>query len=162
MAVQMRNSAMPRCAADRLSRRLRSAKGQSMVEAAIIVPLLLLVTFAIIEFGVLFYVNLALENGVSQAVRYGITGGAMSGMTRQASIESVMRTATPTLTIADGDFHFSHLSGGAWVSGLGGPGDVEKLTVIYTHRVLVLRPLFPSGYVQLSVESSMKNEDRFN
>jgi Flp pilus assembly protein TadG len=132
-----------------------------MIEAAIIMPLLLIVTFAVIDFSVLFYVNLALENGVSQAVRYGITGETMGGMSRQESIQSVMRTATPTLTLTDDNFHFSHLVGGAWVQGTGGPGDIEKLTVTYSHQMFVLRPLFPGGQVELSVESSMKNEDRF-
>ena len=45
-----------------------------MLEAAIITPLLLLLTFSIVDFGALFYVYLALENGVSQATRYGVTG----------------------------------------------------------------------------------------
>src|SRR5262249_30715637 len=133
------------------------------IEAAIAIPLLLVVTFAIIDFGVLFYINLALENGVSQAVRYGITGNTNSGMTRQASIQSVMRSSTPTLTLTDDNFQFSHLAGGVWIDGSGGPGDVEKLTVTYTHQMFVLKWLFPpNGRVQLQAESSMKNEDRFN
>jgi Flp pilus assembly protein TadG len=134
-----------------------------MVEAAIIIPLLLLASFAVMEFGVLFYVNLALENGVSQAVRYGITGGTMNGMTREASIQAIMRSETPTLTIDDSAFHFSHLVGGNWVNGMGGAGSVEKLTVTYNHQVLVLRPLFGgASQVTLQVESTMKSEDRFN
>ena len=40
-----------------------------MIEAAIITPLLLLLTFSIVDFGAVFYVYLALENGVSQATR---------------------------------------------------------------------------------------------
>jgi hypothetical protein len=153
---------MPRRVRNRFGHRLRDAKGQSMVEAAIIIPLLLLASFAVMEFGVMFYVNLALENGVSQAVRYGITGGTMSGMTREASIKQTMRDATPTLTIPDSAFQFSHLVGSSWVGGMGGPGAVEKLTVSYNHPVLVLRPLFGgAAQIQLSVESTMKSEDRF-
>ena len=45
-------------------RRLASEKGQNLVEtAAVIIPLLLL-TFAIIDFSGVFYVYLALENGL--------------------------------------------------------------------------------------------------
>ena len=62
----------------RLSRkRLRDCKGNTLVEAAILTPLLLLLTFSIMDFASLFYVYLALENGVSQASRYGVTGQQM-------------------------------------------------------------------------------------
>jgi hypothetical protein len=144
---------------NRIVRRLRGDKGQSMVETAIVLPLLLLITFGIIEFGVLCYVDLALENGVSQASRFGITG--IGGPSRQASILAELRRSTPTLTIDDSSIQFSHLSGGAWVSGIGGAGDVAKLTVTYRHNLIVLRPLVSGGQVTLQVESAMKNEDRF-
>ena len=54
-------------------RRLRGDSGQSLLEAAFITPLLLLLTFAIVDFAALLYVHLALQNGVSQASRYGVT-----------------------------------------------------------------------------------------
>ena len=43
-----------------------------MIEAAISTPLLLLLTFSIVDFGALFFVYLSLENGVSQATPYSI------------------------------------------------------------------------------------------
>jgi hypothetical protein len=139
----------------------RDTSGQSMIEAAIVTPLLIIVTLAILEFGYLLFVNLSLENGVSQAARYGITGNVVQGLSRQDSIKSVMRSSTPTLAIPDSCFQFSHLEGGSWVSGLGGPGTVGKVSIVYTHPVLVLRPLFGGTTVTLRVESSMKNESRF-
>jgi Flp pilus assembly protein TadG len=52
----------------RLSRkRLGDSRGATLVEAAVLTPLLLLLTFSIMDFASLFYVYLALENGVSQA-----------------------------------------------------------------------------------------------
>ena len=45
-----------------------------MVELALTLPLLFLLTFSIVDFASLFYVYLALENGVSQAGRFGVTG----------------------------------------------------------------------------------------
>ena len=57
-----------------MRKHLRGEKGATMLEAAIITPLLLLLTFSIIDFASLFYVYLALENGASQATRYGVTG----------------------------------------------------------------------------------------
>ena len=53
-----------------VGRRLLDQRGTNLVEAALVIPLLLLVTLAIVDFASLFYVRLALENGVSQATRY--------------------------------------------------------------------------------------------
>ena len=132
------------------------------MEAALALPLLLVVTFAIIDFSWFLSSYMALQNGVSEAARYGITGNEMPGQTRTESIKAVMRSATPTLQIADQDFTFSHLVGNNWVNGVGGPGEIERLRVTYTHEVLVFKPLFPGGRVTLRAESAMKNEARFN
>jgi hypothetical protein len=147
----------------RLRRLARDTSGTNLVEAAIVTPLLLFLTFSLIEFATVFFVYLALENGVTQATRAGVTGNGGPG--RAAALMSAMRAATPALTIPDGAFTFSHLPPGAagWVSGPGGPGDVEKVTVNYNWRLLtpVLWPLFPGGEVHMRVDSSRKNEWRF-
>jgi len=49
-----------------------------LIEAALITPLLMLLTFATIDFAALFYVYLALENGVSEATRFAVTGNQMN------------------------------------------------------------------------------------
>jgi hypothetical protein len=143
------------------SRALRNAKGQTLIETALVLPLLLLISFAIIDFGVLFTVNLALESAVSQAARYGMTGQSEAGMSRADSILAVMQSVTPTLTINPASVEFHHLVGGGWVAGVGGPGEVQRISVRYTHTVMVLTPFFTNGQVTLRAESTMKNEDRF-
>jgi Flp pilus assembly protein TadG len=145
----------------RIARALRDAKGQSMVETALLLPMLLLVTFAIIDFSVLLSVNLALESGVSQAARYGMTGRTEGGLGREASMLEILRRATPTLDIPAENVQFSHLQGGNWAAGVGGPGTIQRISVTYTHRLLVLTPLFANGQVDLRAESTMKNEERF-
>jgi len=146
--------------------------GTNLVEAAIITPLLLLLTFSVVDFGTMFYVYLALENGVSQATRFAVTGNLAPDpnnpsqtLSRTDSIIAAMRDATPTLTIPTNAFTFSHLPQGAagWVGGTGGPGDVEKVAVDYTWTMMtpLMRPFFASGQIQLHVESAMKNEGRF-
>jgi hypothetical protein len=152
---------MARYHQERFIRRLGDSTGQSLLESAIITPLLLFVTFGIVDFGWLFYSNLALESSVSQAVRYAITGRSMDGLSREDSIKAVMREAAPGLTIEDDDFRFSHLVDGEWVDGMGTAGDIEKLTVTYSHRILVLTPFFRDAAIDLQVESAMKNEERF-
>src|SRR5262245_7751151 len=94
-------------------------RGTNLVEAAFVTPLLLLLTFGIADFGTLFYTYLALENGVSQATRFGVTGEQMTDpnnpnnkLSRAESIKLAMRRSTPSLTIDDSAFSFSHLPAG--------------------------------------------------
>jgi hypothetical protein len=149
----------------RVIRRSCRSEGTSMIEAAIITPLLLVVTFAIVDFAALLYVHLALANGVTLATRYGVPGNVMPGQSREGSIRMAMRQNTPTLTLDDSAFTFSHMapSGGGWMSGTGGPSDIEKLTVQYTYHLMTpfLKPLFPNGEITFTVESAMKNEGLF-
>ena len=152
--------------------RLRDTAGTNILEAAILTPLLLLLTLSIADFGALFYVYLALENGVSQASRYGVTGNAMDDparpgtpLSRSDSIKTAMRQATPTLTLPDSAFSFSFMAPGAtgWTAGTGGPGDIGKVTVDYDWTLMtpLLRPFFTGGQAHLRVDSAMRNETRF-
>lgn len=136
-----------------------------MLEAALITPLLLLVTFAIIEFASIFYCHMALQNGAAQATRFGVTGNVTGSMSRVDSMKAAFRQATPTLTVPDAAFSFSHLpvKGSDFVPGTGGPNEVERLTVNYTWKLFtpLLLPFFENGEVKLKAESTMKNEGNF-
>ena len=153
-------------------RRLADSRGNNLLEAAIITPLMIFLTFSIVDFASLLYTYLALENGVSQATRFAVTGNVLddpdkpgSKLSRKASIVHAMRNATPTLTIPDNAITFTHLVPGTstWVNGPGAPADIEKVSVQYSWSVLspVLRPFFEGGRMTLKVQSSMKNEGRF-
>ena len=146
----------------RLFARLRNRDGATMVEAAFITPLLLLLTFSIVEFASILYCHLALQNGAAQATRFAVTGNVNGTMSRVDSIKAAFRTATPTLTVLDSDFTFSHLAvkGTAFVPGTGMPDEVERLTVSYKWQLLtpLLRPFFTNGEIRLQAESTMRNE----
>ena len=157
---------MTRNLSRRLFTRLKGTEGANLLEGAIVTPLLLLLTFGIIEFATVFFTYLALQNGVSQATRFGITGNVSGSLSRVESIKSAMRQSTPTLTIPDSAFTFQHMSpgGSSWVGGTGAPGEGEKVTVVYTWQFFtpLMRPFFPTGQMTLRVDSIMKNESRFN
>jgi hypothetical protein len=151
---------------------LRDCRGTNLVEAALATPLLLLLTFAIADFGTMFYAWLALENGVSQATRFGVTGAVLqdpshpgSNLSRTDSLKLAMRQATPTLTLSDGAFTFSHLppGGASWIAGTGGPNDLERLQVDYTWPLMtpLVQSFFTGGALHLRVSSVMKNEPKF-
>jgi hypothetical protein len=151
---------------------VKDSAGTNLVEAAIITPLLLLLTLSIVDFASIFYVYLALESGVSQASRYGVTGRLMDDpdnpgeqLSQEDSIMTAMRDATPTLTIDDEAFTFSHIPSGEtdWVDGIGGPSEIAKVSVNYTWSLMtpLIRPFFDNGEINLTVESAMRNESRF-
>jgi Flp pilus assembly protein TadG len=157
---------MKRYCTSRLARRLKDSRGANIVEMALVLPLLFLLTFSIVEFGSLFYVYLALENGVSQAARFGVTGNISGALSREDSIRAAMRDATPTLTINDNDFAFSHLTPGTvdWLAGSGNPGDVGKVEVTHNWKLMTpfVSEFFASNMITIKVQSAMLNEPRFD
>ncbi len=153
-------------------RTLRDCSGANLLEAAIVTPLLLVLTFGIVDFASMFYVYLALESGVSQATRFAVTGQTMddpdnpgSTLSREGAIKAAMADATPTIDMADVSFTFTHMTPGAtsWSGGAGGPGDIGRVSIEYSWRPLtpILRPLLANGEMTVHVESAMKNESRF-
>ena len=166
---------MTRYFSHRVISRLRDCKGANLIEAALILPLLLLLIISIADFGTLFYVHLAIENGVSQATRYAVTGNLVddpanpgSKLSREDSIKTIMRQATPNLTITDSDVTFTHCTPTGttcpWTSGSGGPGDIGKVEVGHSWKFMnpLLRPFFPPyGQITLTAASAMKNESLF-
>ena len=156
---------MTRLLSRRFAARVRSTRGANLLEAAIVTPLMLLLTFGIVEFSMVFYAYLALQNGVSQATRYGVTGNTSGSLSRVDSIRTAMRQSTPNFNIPDSAFTFEHMAAGsgAWTGGTGGPGEVEKVTIVYSWSFFtpLMRPFFPTGRLTLRVDSVMKNESRF-
>jgi Flp pilus assembly protein TadG len=150
----------------RFARRIRSGRGATLIEAAFITPLLLLLTFSIVDFGSVLYIFMALENGVSQGTRYAVTGANPPSMTREDALRQAVRQATPTLYLPDGYFAFDHLvpGGTVWQSGPGGEDDIGRVTVTYPWTLMtpLMRPFFPSGRINIGVQSSMKNEKKFS
>jgi hypothetical protein len=158
----------------RVLARLGDATGNNIVEAAFALPLFLLLIFSIIDFACIFYVHLALENGISQATRFTVTGNVLPNpepghegqfLNREDSIKLAMRNATPTLTIPDDAITIQHLPDGedTWLNGAGEPGDIVRARVDYDWDILtpLMKPFFDHGQIQLTAESAMKNESRF-
>jgi hypothetical protein len=137
-------------------------EGANLVEAAFILPMILLVICSVMEFSGILYTRMALQNGVSQATRFAITRAVLTGKSREESIKSILRKRTPRVTIDDSDIVFTHRSPGGtgWDEGTGPPSSIERLTV--THKWHVMTPImahfFPSDGITIRAESAMKNE----
>jgi Flp pilus assembly protein TadG len=149
--------------------RCRSERGQSLIETAVVLIPLMLLTFAIVDFASLFYVYLALENGVSQATRYAVTGqtktvtdpvtGTPTALNRVDSIKKAMQEATPTLDINKIQITTTNLTTPSGPSS-GGPGDIVRVTVSYNWDIItpLIKPFFTGGKINLTASSTMKDE----
>ena len=143
-------------------KRFGGTEGNNLVEGAIVLPLVISVMFAIVEFAGVLYAQQALQNGVNLATRYAITRQTYAGMTREQSIRKVMKDETPTLAVTDGQITFQNmpLTGGAWTSGTGPPGSIERITVTYTWQLMtpILYPFVGAQTLTIQVHATMKNE----
>ena len=141
----------------------RWSRGAALAETGIIITLLIPLTFAVMDFAGILYAFQAMQNGVSQATRYAITGNhatdtSGAALSRDDSIRQAMRAATPGFEIADNAFTFYNVSKGT--PDTGGPKDIIRVTVAYDWQLLTpfLRPFFQNGYVTIRVASTMRNE----
>ena len=125
--------------------------------------LLLLLTFSVVDAAMLFFAYLTLQNGVTAATRFAVTGqdpNDEAHPTRhEDSIKRVVRNATPGLTIADGEFSFYDITKQS--PGTGGPNEVIQVTV--THPLQLMSPMvWPlvgnGGVITLRVSATMRNE----
>ena len=148
-----------------------SERGSQLLETAAVLPLLLLLTFAVADFSGLFYGYLALENGVSQATRFAVTGqvqdnpattGPPSTDEQIMAIKNAMESATPTLDASKFVYLFQYYSDTSedWQPGVGGPNDPVKVIINYDWPLMtpLIGAFFLGGSINLEVSSTMKNE----
>jgi Flp pilus assembly protein TadG len=154
--------------AARRSRRSRpprwNERGSALVEAAIVLPLLLLLLVSILEFGRLFYTKITVESAVRQATRFAVTGNRKADpndpnkdLARAEAIKQYVVEHAPSVKIERTKIILDPADGG-------GPGDVVKVRV--EHRFEFVTPLianfFDGGEYNFSYTATMKNEPKFS
>jgi Flp pilus assembly protein TadG len=80
--------------ADRIRKLRKHEEGSTVVEFALIAPLLAMFLVAIIEFGMIMFSSILLESGLRDASRFGITGREVAGMTRLENIVQIISDRT--------------------------------------------------------------------
>lgn len=75
--------------------KLKSQRGQALVEFALILPLLLLLVFGIIQFGFIFHAYLT----VNEAAREGARLAAVKAYAEDSAIKAKVQERTPSLTL---------------------------------------------------------------
>lgn len=85
----------------RISR--RREKGAVALEFAIVLPVLVVLVFGIINFGVVLSQQLALNNGVRQGVRLAVVAGNPSNQTCGQVVTGVQSASGPAIAMNTGD-----------------------------------------------------------
>jgi Flp pilus assembly protein TadG len=143
--------------------RSRSEEGQSLVEFALTFLVFILLVFAVIDFGHLFFVEMAVQNAMQEAARYGSTGNHLPDpknpgnyLSRVTSIIDTLQNDAAGLQLSN--VQVSSVNGGSGSGG--GPGDM--LTVSATVNMPLLTPLiaqmFPKGQYTFNASITVQNE----
>ncbi|MCE5259197.1 MAG: pilus assembly protein [Chloroflexi bacterium] len=147
----------------------RSRRGQSLVEFALVLPILFLITYGVIELSRLSTSWITLRHAADEAVRYAVTGsGFTSGSgVREAAIAETAKTAmrgTLVKDVASSEpcyFKVTIRSSSSTgnpneANNAGGPNEYVRVTLQYNHPFLI--GLIGHGYVPLTVSSLNINE----
>jgi Flp pilus assembly protein TadG len=119
------------------TRRLRpDSRGQAMVEFAIILPLLLTVIFALVQFGILFANEIEITNAARDAARKAAV--SRSSTTGVADAKAAAKASTWLAKLQDSNITVTPLQ--PWTAGQ----DVT-VTVTYPYSVNILGVVVKSG-----------------
>jgi len=140
-------------------RTIRSASGQALVEFTLVLPLLLVMFFSILEFGLYFYTRVSLRHVVRESARFAVTGNVLNDstgtpMTKAKSIEQLILTGAPAIHLTPSNITLTPADGG-------GPGQVVRIDVsyAYTAKLPPFVLLFPKGRLMINVATVTKNEN---
>ena len=126
---------------------LKNEKGQSLVEFAILLPLLLLLLMGILEFGIMLNSYLTINNASREGARLGIVSGS------NLEIEKLISKTSPTLDTAKLIVNITPMEG------IRKSGDTITVEVIYNYKVII--PIISNilnNVVVLKAQTSMRME----
>ncbi len=140
-----------------------ATRGTSLLEFALVAPLVFLLLFAVFDFTHLFYPEMTLQNALRTAGRYGVTGNHLADpmhpgqtLSRVNSIVKVAQQVAIGLDVSN--MQISSATGGK--GSAGGPGDT--LTISLTTNLKLMTPIvarfFQNGVYTFTVAVSFKNE----
>jgi len=140
-----------------------SNRGTTMAEFALVLPMFVLLMFAVVDFARLFYIEMTLQNAVREAGRYAITGNHQPDpnhlgqtLSRVQSISQVAQQSAMGLDVSN--LQIVSASGGN--GNAGGPGDTVTISLTTNLRILtpIIAQFFKNGAYTFTVSVSFKNE----
>ncbi len=160
-ATERRNAAVGR--APRPPR--QRSRGLATVEIALLLPLLLLLLFATIDFGRMMFTKLTLQHAMREGGRFAVTGKRLEDpsapgtlQSRIASIKQIVREKSVGVPVDADDIVISSVRGGS--DSAGGPGDTVTISLTYSFHFAtpLLGQYFNEGRHRFTVSTSFRNE----
>lgn len=151
---------------------LRNEKGTSIIEFAFIAILVFGLLFAIVDLGMMFYVNLTMQNAVREGARFAITGNNQDPDLRASVIEKIEEKSVGLCNKNPCTIAFFVVHGvnrdplppsdpnDPQSLLVGAPNDIIEITVDYSWPLLtpLMKPFFPNGKYNFRVGATMRNE----
>ncbi len=134
----------------------RGRSGQSLVEMALVLPLLLTLFFGIFEMGRHFYTRITVRHVVAEATRFAVTGNVLldangDPLPRSLSILKILQDRSAHLNVTVDTLFLVPADGG-------GPEEIVQVNMIYTyHYVMPLMHRFFSSSTH-TIQTAMRNE----
>lgn len=144
-------------------RQARCSHGGTLVEFALVAPVVLLLFFAILELAILFWVSLTMQHAVREGARLAVTGagGAMrEALVMQRIAEQSMGLyglVHPVLRVNGMAAPAEGVDPPAGIFGAGGGMLLLRLDCSWPVATPLLRPMLGEAF-QFSVAASMRNE----
>jgi len=139
------------------------------VETALALPVLIVLILSIFDFARIHHTRTRLQDAVSQATRFAITGRQLADpsrpgvmLSRKDSVLRVLRDLSGISDLTESDIKITSVGdNGVVSSGPGGPGDVVIVEVSYSVEVLtpVLSVWFPEKRYRFTCSSRFRNEE---
>ncbi len=149
-----------------MRRRCRRDEGQSLVEFVLALPILLVIIFGIVEFGVAWRTYQVITNVAREGARFGVIGNTTDPMV-QGRVDSLLQQAGLSNTPPTAVVTFECDGTPGSLCGPGSAGSMETVQIDYQHTFVVLGPVLDLmcfncgqsyGTVTLTTRSTMRNE----
>jgi len=152
----------------------KQSKGVTVLEFALVLPLLFLLVFGIMEFGYLFFVQHTLEMATREGARLALVGGTITEggnqLNRVASVVATIR-AKASIAVPPGDVEisiypvfpdssYSDPVGWQTTQNAGLSGSYMRVRTRYTHHFMtpVLGNFFTAGNMVVQAQATYRNE----
>lgn len=141
------------------------SKGLVVVEMAIILPLMILLIFATIDFGRMFFTQITLQHAMREGGRFGVTGQQLPTpgqpqdlQSRIDSIKQVVHKAAVGVSVEPDNIIISSMNGGQDNAGQG--GDTVTISMSYQFHFVtpIVGKFFNEGKKEFTVSTSFRNE----
>ena len=152
----------------------RRARGFTILEFALVLPLFLLLLAAIIDFGIMFFVQHTLQFATREGARLALVGRTVNDaggnpMSREASIVQTIKVnaavaVNPSklqISFYPINADYSDPNGWQGMQDAGGPGKYMRVKTRYTFPVPLVSTFVPQAQLVLTAQSTYRNE-RFN